>query len=301
MAFGVSTDKGVTWIQASDNQEIWTGYNDSGTWVVNMKYGGTPASITTPPGLDFYGVKMLYPTVQGGRVWNAPLTTGSTRTLRSGQRDGTNDLCPLGSASYTITPSAGEMKMVGDYCRAYVYDSSRSRMFENVEITCYYKSISTTSSFQAGYQGFEMSCRGFHELQKGNDPVKAYYWRHSKNGTLWRLKEDVHPKSYDVSVGSAPFPSNVWLGAKFVVRNMTNGNVKLEGYLDTTDGKDGGTWKKIWEFVDTKGAWGGGSSGLPVYNSTNAQDHSHFVRTDFASDFRIKKWSVREVAPLASL
>ena len=37
---------------------------------------------------DFFGIKEIFPTTPNGRIFNAPLTTGNERTIRSGQRDG---------------------------------------------------------------------------------------------------------------------------------------------------------------------------------------------------------------------
>jgi hypothetical protein len=300
--YGISKDKGSTWqntIASTEANQIWIAdtHDNGQTWNVLAKLTTdtiTPPTPTTDK--DHFGVKMLYPTAPNGRIFNAPLDSGQTRTLRSGQRDGTSDLCPLGDGTYTITPAAAEMKMAGNAPRAYVYDAARSKMFENVEITAYYKSVATTSGISPGYQGFEIGVRGQHEL--GGSNAKVYYSRHSLNGTWWRLKEDVHPTSHDVTIKTGvTFNKNTWLGMKFVVRNMSNGNVRLESYLDTTDGANGGTWTKMFDFTDTNGAW----SGLPVYNgkTPNCGCHSSFIRTDNSVDFRVKKWSIREVAPLA--
>src|SRR5215467_2074714 len=292
--YSISTDAGNTWSTVGN---VWTrSSEDSGnTWTVVSRLTSDVINPPSSDGLDFFGIKQIYPTKVGGRVWNAPLGEGQTRTLRSGQRDGTNDLKPLGSGTYTITPSSAELKMVGDAPRAYVYDEGRQKLFENVEITAYYKSVATTSGISTGYQGFEMGVRGQHELAGTN--ARVYYSRHSLNGVWWRLKEDVHPKSYDVNVKSGvAFTKNIWYGMKHIVRNMGNGHVMIESYRDETDGKNGGTWTKMFSFEDSNGSW----SGLPVYNSKtpNCACHSQFVRTDNAADFRVKKWSIRELNPL---
>ena len=255
----------------------------------------SPPSPTTSTGLDDFGTKMIYPTVSGGRVFNAPFNTGSQRTLSSGQRDGTSDLKPLGSAQYTIVPSAGEMRINGSVPRVYVFDEARQKMFENVEVTCYYNSVGRGN--MASYQGMEIGVRGQHELQKGNDTVRTYYCRHSIDKNWWRMKEDVHPTSKDVVMKSGvDFAVNKWYGMKFIVRNMANGDVKLESYQDLTDGAGGGTWTKMYEFVDTaSNPW----AGYPVYTSETPSCgcHSVFARSDNATDFRLKKFSIREVGP----
>ena len=165
-------------------------------------------------------------------------------------------------------------------------------LFENVEITCYYKSVSTTSGIATGYQGFEIGVRGQHEL--AGDNARVYYSRHSLNGAYWRLKEDVHPKSNDVKVATVPFDKNVWYGMKFIVRNLANGGVELQSYRDTTDGKDGGDWKQMFNFTDRDSSpW----AGWPIYKSSTPKCacRSSFIRTDNAGDFRVKKWSIRQI------
>src|SRR5690606_9035992 len=56
---------------------------------------------------------------------------------------------------------------------------------------------------------------------------------------------------------SSGMPKNEWIGYKFIVRDVNNGqNVKLEAYMDSTGGKDGGNWVKVAEFTDTGSNFG---------------------------------------------
>ena len=247
------------------------------------------------PGLDHFGTKILFASKPNGLVFNAPFDTGSTRTLRSGQRDGNTDLCPLGSANYEIVPSAGEMRINGNVPRVYVFAKNRDHIYENVEMTCYYK-LSSTSGM-ASYQGFELACRGQHELAGSN--ARVYYCRHTISGLYQRLKEDVHPKSNDVTEErNMPLNRGFYYGMKFVVQTVrSTGDVRLRAYQDLTDGKNGGDWKQIYDFTDRKNnSW----AGWPVYTpeTRNCACTSCFARSDNANDFRIKKFSIREISPL---
>lgn len=242
--------------------------------------------------LDMFGIKMINPSKVGGRVFNAPFTVGNNRTLTSGQRDGTSDMIPLGSAKYIINTATGEMQFNGDVPRLYIYDSTRSKLFENVEITAYYKMISHTSAFASGYQGFEIGNRGEHE--KGGTSARVYYTRHALGGTWYRMKEDIHPKSYDVTVKTGvPFDTGVWYGMKMVVRTQGDGSVRIQSYRDTSDGQGGGVWTQMSDFTDTGSNW----QSLPVYkpSTANCGCHSTFFRSDNVTDFRIKKVSIREI------
>jgi hypothetical protein len=46
-------------------------------------------------------------------------------------------------------------------------------------------------------------------------------------------------------------PRGVNIGVKYVLRNLPQDRVKLELYRDLTGGKEGGTWEKMTEFIDT--------------------------------------------------
>lgn len=294
----------ISLINKGNTQNDWmsiTGVKIYGQQLTQpVEPGGGGGTVEPPPptttGLDHFGSKMIYPTIQGGRVFNAPFDTGSQRTLNAGKRDGNSDLCPLGNGTYTIYPNIGELKMNGGAPRVYVYDSQRAKLFENVEITCYYKRISGSP---ASYQGFEIGNRGEHELG-GSNNARVYYARVSINGNWDRMKEDVHPSGLATSTvkRGVAFNTNTWYGMKLIVRTLKDkSGVKLEAYRDETDGKNGGTWVKMDDWTDKASAgWGG----YPIYIPSTARCgcHSVFARTDNATDFRIKKFTIREVGPV---
>lgn len=96
-------------------------------------------------------------------------------------------------------------------------------------------------------------------------------------------------------------PSNVWIGYKYIVRDVDNGtHVKLELWRDLTDGANGGSWEKLYEYVDT-GGWGAGqtpcASGVDPAQIMTGRNLSVFIRDDSVSDVRYKRWSIREIAP----
>jgi hypothetical protein len=57
------------------------------------------------------------------------------------------------------------------------------------------------------------------------------------------------------------FPYGSWIGYKLIVYDLANGDVKLENYMDLTNGVDGGTWTLVNSLVDTGKNFGVG--GVP--------------------------------------
>jgi hypothetical protein len=181
-----------------------------------------------------------------------------------------------------------------------VYNPNSFKTWNNVEVTVYYRRVSDTG---VAYAGMVAAAKIRHIPDSDLCGTRGYYGRFRHDGGIDVEKEIRHPDSVAIASSSSPWsvlPSNVWIGYKYIVRDVDGGtHVKLELWRDMTDGANGGSWEKLYEHVDT-GGWGVGhtpcSTGVDPTQIMTGPNLSVFIRDDSVSDVRYKKWSIREIA-----
>ncbi len=277
-----------------------------------------PKPVTTPlvgtSTVATDGIRMLYPTKEGGRVWYAKWVRKIAQTLQSGQRDPLDpEFVARGDGSVYIQGD-GTAHLEGDAPRMYVFDPAKGKQWTNVEVTVYAKRISEYGHTSS--QGIVIGARSEHQDATEEDPCfgATYYARLLYDGRAVFQKEIIHEGSYSRNKPSennktnwntpdGSLPTNVWVGVKFVVKtNPDQRSVKLELYRDLTEGKDGGAWKKVAGYTDV-GDWAQINSGIDVMKVCGYPANkilldsgtSVFIRNDEVKDVEYKLFSIREI------
>lgn len=239
----------------------------------------------------------LHPTIAGGREWLAQWD--AARVVKPYARDPSDPI---------FHNEDGELKIAGGIAtvkagltRLKIFTPPGASEWRNVEMTIYARRGPRAKKLD--YQAFYLSARSgeshndkvpcegtsYHATARfdGQCGFKKEIWH---TGGYTTLRPDPTPKFWPT------VPEGKWIGMKFICRNAAdNRHVRLEMYLDP---EERGEWKLVSEFTDT-GGWRGEKPGCDRPQDailTEARPAVYF-RTDYV-DVELKKFSVREIAPL---
>jgi len=253
-----------------------------------------------------YDVSQLYPTTSGGREWFSKWDNHHLRILNNGNRDPDDSMFILtgSSDSKLMIDGDGIATISGKQPRMYVNNETGLVKWKNTEVTIYAKRVSEISD--DGSAGFIIGARSNHYNNNGCG-VDTYYSRMQYDGSANFAKELDHPNdstskpsNNKIHWGGGQIPYNTWIGHKFVLRDYDDGkHVKMQMFLDKTDGFNGGDWKLVAEWNDD-GTWTvpENSCGIPVNEIILDAHPSIFIRNTEISSALYKKFSVREIDPL---
>jgi hypothetical protein len=225
--------------------------------------------------LDRFGISMLAPSLEDGRVWNSKWDQLGPRGWQAGGLSiRSND--PFDSESFLhsivsenafvnkcFVDGGGIMRMGGPSARFYV--SNNNAWWCNVEITVYCKTVAQIVNGSSSVQ--LMLCGRTDHDNEWRCPCDAHgYYGEFRNDGSKRIRKELKlgifgTDATGTAFAGATFPIGSWVGMKLIIRNKSQVfdstvpvQVDVKVYNDLTDGVGGGTWTQVVNRLDI-GNW----------------------------------------------
>jgi hypothetical protein len=279
----------------------------------------TPTPIQTPTptptnGVDKFGIKMLFPTIENGKEWySTAWSNGIVRTLVDGDKDPYDSRFTYGNGK----PDNAGLKIDGTGQAIQTKKNNSARLFvdgpwKNTEMTIYVKG-GTAMADVIFYS------RSNHDIECGSGGYLIKWLRENNANKVSAEVEPMHPL-YIRNLAEKPFDGinlNAWIGYKQITRTTPDNNVKVEGYINYDIGNQN-DWKKSTEFTfgeNVGDAVGDQRSnptliacknkGSPIANNVNKysswlnEGQWCWVRTNETKGTTFKFYSIREIKPLS--
>ena len=239
---------------------------------------------------DKFGIEEIYPVANNGPVWyinnDDPQSDDNFYFRSSEDIDLEEDEEEGGQEEFRMDAETGTERH-----GVRIHVDSQNGVWKNVEMSGYFQLID-------GQDEFTLIARhgpSYHE--DGGCDAYGYYGMLSAEGdAFFKKKTYHHGGGYTARTAVA---ENVvteiqdrWIGIKFMVYDVDNGDVKLELWID--DGDETNNWRKVTEYIDN-GEWETDESHCdrPDDYIIESGTRASFRVDD--SEFEFKKLSVKEI------
>ena len=271
--FGIATTEETKSI-ATNNEENLQSYDDDNT-------------------IDKFGIKKMYPTMQGGREWFIDMINPKS--------DGIFSI----TSNYNITKQRdASWRIDAPMVRMNIDTLPGVEPWKNIEITGYAKVVSKSSS--SNNTDLDWSARGGRQNSSIPCEGTALHGGLHIDGSVGWKKEIWQVGGYTAERAKAKILTDSilgrWIGWKVVMYNINNDTaVKMESYIDN---KNSNYWVKVADLVDN-GGWFANSPDN-IFYSANCGKAKDYIITNggsivtFRSDnlvWDFKNLSVREIIP----
>src|SRR5919112_1573052 len=249
----------------------------------------TDEVLTDPTDPDKFGIEEIYPVANNGPVWyinNDDPQSDDNFYFRSSEDIDLEEEEEGGQEEFRMDAETGTERH-----GVRIHVDSPSGVWKNVEMSGYFQLID-------GQDEFTLIARhgpSYHE--DGGCDAYGYYGMLSAEGdAFFKKKTYHHVGGYTARTAVAEnvvseIPDR-WIGIKFMVYDVDNGDVKLELWID--DGDETNNWRKVTEYIDN-GEWETEESHCdrPDDYIIDSGTRASFRVDD--SEFEFKKLSVKEI------
>lgn len=264
---------------------------------------------------SFHGINMLYAsdTTKCLNDWVSQWNSVRQTDYGHDADPGDPRCMQRGFGSITFGSDICEMTKKSRY---YIYKAYEG--YEDVEFTAYGKYVSDGEILSSS--GLTMVARSNHGDFEDGCTAPGYMARLYRETGQVSLQKEYYHGPYTVYTDSrrntttfwnGSLPTNKWIGMKFVVYTVSDDSVKLELYIDMTEGVNGGNWIKVLDVLDSPGSWRKSGSAREIPQSCEVQDGDTvlgsrdvcFLRVDGSAETEVQ-WtnaSIRNILPTLSV